>query len=193
MNLTKDSLGLLRSLMGAPLCCLSALSRSGGPLRAAELSQATGYGRGSTGRALRRLRRLGLVRYEPRSFTYSLDQEALARALRRGAQGGASAGLLALLLEQEDPLEAEQRRLWDALTPREQQVLQLLAREEPGGVPLTNGQIAARLSISEHTVRDHIRNIREKFGAPSKTGLRRFFRAWKYLPDGERERPDGEA
>jgi len=188
MNLTKDSLELLRELFGAPLCCLYALSRSAEPLRAGELSQATGYGRSATGRALRRLRRLGFVVYEPRSFTYRLEREALSRALAEEA-GGVSAGLLSALLEQEDPLEAEQRRLWDALTPREQQVLQLLAQVEEGGAPLTNGQIAARLSISEHTVRDHIRNIREKFGAASKTALVRFFRSWKYPPGrGEVER-----
>ncbi len=49
------------------------------------------------------------------------------------------------------------------LTPRELEVLQLLARG------LTNKAIAARLQISEHTVKFHIGSIMGKLGAESRT------------------------
>ncbi len=49
------------------------------------------------------------------------------------------------------------------LTPRETQVLQLLAE----GLP--NKVIAARLDISEHTVKFHIHSIMGKLGAQSRT------------------------
>ncbi len=49
------------------------------------------------------------------------------------------------------------------LTPREREVLQLLAE----GLP--NKAIAARLSISEHTVKFHVNAIMGKLGAQSRT------------------------
>ncbi|MFQ6028059.1 MAG: response regulator transcription factor [Dehalococcoidia bacterium] len=51
----------------------------------------------------------------------------------------------------------------DDLTPREQQVLQLLAE----GLP--NKAIASQLSISEHTVKFHVNAIMGKLGAQSRT------------------------
>ena len=50
-----------------------------------------------------------------------------------------------------------------ALTPREREVLRLLA----GG--LTNRQIAERLVVSEHTVHRHVTNILRKLDLPSRT------------------------
>ncbi len=49
------------------------------------------------------------------------------------------------------------------LTPRETQVLQLLAE----GLP--NKVIASQLEISEHTVKFHINSIMGKLGAQSRT------------------------
>jgi len=49
------------------------------------------------------------------------------------------------------------------LTPREQEVLQLLAE----GLP--NKAIASQLSISEHTVKFHVNAIMGKLGAQSRT------------------------
>lgn len=51
----------------------------------------------------------------------------------------------------------------DTLTPREGQVLQLLAQG------LANKQIALNLGISEHTVKFHISSIYTKLGANSRT------------------------
>ena len=51
----------------------------------------------------------------------------------------------------------------EALTPREQEVLQLLAE----GLP--NKTIADRLYISEHTVKFHVNAILSKLGAQSRT------------------------
>ncbi len=51
----------------------------------------------------------------------------------------------------------------EALTPRELQVLQLIARG------LANKAIAQELSISEHTVKFHVNSIFAKLGAQSRT------------------------
>jgi len=53
--------------------------------------------------------------------------------------------------------------LIESLTPREREVLQMLA----GG--LANKEIAARLDISEHTVKFHVGSILGKLGAGSRT------------------------
>ncbi len=52
-----------------------------------------------------------------------------------------------------------------SLTPRERQVLGAVAR---GG---TTAEIAAELSMSPHTVRDHIKTVFEKVGVSSRGGL----------------------
>ena len=62
--------------------------------------------------------------------------------------------------------------LFEPLTPREKEVLQMLASG------LGNKQIAARLRISEHTAKFHVASILGKLGASSRTeavslGLRR--------------------
>jgi two-component system, NarL family, response regulator YdfI len=53
--------------------------------------------------------------------------------------------------------------LAEALTPREREVLQMLA----GG--LANKEIAAKLSISDHTVKFHVASILGKLGASTRT------------------------
>lgn len=61
---------------------------------------------------------------------------------------------------------AESRQLAElaeALTPRESQVLQMLASG------LGNKEIAAKLSISEHTVKFHVASILGKLGAATRT------------------------
>ena len=52
-----------------------------------------------------------------------------------------------------------------SLTARELEVVGLLA------VGLGNAEIAERLHISAHTVRNHIRNAREKLHAPTRLAL----------------------
>ena len=63
-------------------------------------------------------------------------------------------------------------QLSESLTPRESEVLQMLASG------LANKEIAARLAISEHTVKFHVASILGKLGAGSRTeavslGIRR--------------------
>lgn len=65
------------------------------------------------------------------------------------------------LLRRREPAQHEHA---PALTPREQQVLQLLAR----GLP--NAEIARRLVISPKTVGTHIAHIYEKLGVRSRVG-----------------------
>lgn len=71
-----------------------------------------------------------------------------------------------------DPLSRSLADLAEELTPRESEVLQMLANG------LANKEIAARLSISEHTVKFHVASILGKLGAGSRTeavslGIRR--------------------
>jgi DNA-binding NarL/FixJ family response regulator len=51
------------------------------------------------------------------------------------------------------------------LSPREQQMVELL-RER-----LTNKQIAARLSVSEQTVKNHVHNMLRKLGVPNRSAI----------------------
>jgi DNA-binding NarL/FixJ family response regulator len=61
------------------------------------------------------------------------------------------------------PQRSEDDSVAEPLTPRESEVLRLLA--EGSG----NKEIAARLNISEHTIKFHIRSILGKLGAASRT------------------------
>ncbi len=61
------------------------------------------------------------------------------------------------------PLPDSPADLTEELTPRETEVLALLAEG------LVNREIALRLSISEHTIKFHIRSILGKLGASTRT------------------------
>jgi DNA-binding NarL/FixJ family response regulator len=61
------------------------------------------------------------------------------------------------------PQQSEEDAHAEALTPREGEVLRLLA--DGSG----NKEIAAHLNISEHTIKFHIRSILGKLGATSRT------------------------
>jgi len=101
----------------------------------------------------------------------------VTRALKAGARAYLLKGMLRKeLLETIRAVHAGQRRLStevaaevaehisdDALTPREIDVLRLVA----GGN--TNKEIAARLSITEESVKSHIRNILSKLRANDRT------------------------
>ena len=81
-------------------------------------------------------------------------------------------GELALAAASTRTRNGEAAELFEPLTPREKEVLQMLA----GG--LGNKQIAAHLKISEHTAKFHVASILGKLGASSRTeavalGLRR--------------------
>jgi NarL family two-component system response regulator YdfI len=71
-----------------------------------------------------------------------------------------------------EPASRPLAELTEPLTPRESEVLQMLASG------LANKEIAARLTISEHTVKFHVASILGKLGAGSRTeavslGIRR--------------------
>ena len=81
-------------------------------------------------------------------------------------------GELALAAASTRTRNGEAAELFEPLTPREKQVLQMLASG------LGNKQIAAYLKISEHTAKFHVASILSKLGASSRTeavsmGLRR--------------------
>jgi DNA-binding NarL/FixJ family response regulator len=117
-----------------------------------------------------------------------LDPQTTAQALRMGARAVLPAELprpqLLAALEAVSrgflvamPVEAETivavsqipsatngvEELLEPLTPREQEVLRMLA------LGLANKEIAARLNISEHTVKFHVAAILGKLGAASRT------------------------
>jgi two-component system nitrate/nitrite response regulator NarL len=91
-----------------------------------------------------------------------VSRERLAAAVRASAAGLASLepGLLDEVLPARSP---DDMRPAEALTPRELEVLQLLAEG------LANKEIAQRLEISEHTVKFHVNAIMGKLGAQSRT------------------------
>ncbi|WP_433082922.1 response regulator [Dactylosporangium sp. CA-052675] len=96
-------------------------------------------------------------------LTKEAGGEEIRAALRRVLDDGAALDpavqhhvLNALTRGEPAPAEPGERR--DGLTPREAEVLGLIA----GG--LTNGQIAARLFISEGTVKSHVNHLLAKLG-----------------------------
>ena len=107
--------------------------------------------------------RAGACAYLPKSRATA----DVVEAVRRAAQGEMliPAGQLARLLARSHEMardDHERRRLRDALTPREKEVLALMAEG------LDNRAIAADLGIGFTTVRGHVQNILEKLDAHSK-------------------------
>lgn len=92
------------------------------------------------------------------------DAETLAAALLASAKGLATIPRadLAILLPEEERIDPAVKAPTEALTHRELEVLQLMARG------LTNRQIARRLQISEHTVKFHAGAILGKLSARSR-------------------------
>ena len=91
----------------------------------------------------------------------SRDLGEVLSAIRSAAAGESlvSPQLLARLLPR---LRREHREVGESITEREREVLQCLAEG------LTNADIAGRLSVSVHTVRNHVANLSTKLGAHSK-------------------------
>lgn len=95
----------------------------------------------------------------------SSREELLAAvgALHHGLLVGTPALLGQVLASSAEDTEPQAATGMEALTEREVQVLGLLAQG------LANKQIAARLGISEHTVKFHVSGIYTKLGANSRT------------------------
>jgi DNA-binding NarL/FixJ family response regulator len=107
--------------------------------------------------------RAGACAYLPKSRATA----DVVDAVRRAAEGEMliPAGQLASLLARSHEMardDRERQRLLDALTPRENEVLSLMAEG------LDNRAIAADLGIGFSTVRGHVQNILEKLDAHSK-------------------------
>lgn len=66
----------------------------------------------------------------------------------------------------------------DLLTPREIEILELIDQG------LTNQQIASRLSLTLHTVKNHVHNLLGKLGVGSRAEAVTVFRARKYANPG---------
>lgn len=94
----------------------------------------------------------------------AVDSETLAAALLASARGLVSIPRqeIATLLPHEERIEPATHAPTESLTPRELEVLQLMARG------LTNRQIARRLEISEHTVKFHAGALLGKLNARSR-------------------------
>jgi two-component system NarL family response regulator len=126
-------------------------------------------------RALRReLPHIGVVfvtMYENDEFVYrglqaggrgyilkDADPETMLRAIRAVAAGESLLGpsIAQKVMRQFAGMDKVQRSLVDDLTPRELEILKLIAEG------LSNREIAARLVISEKTVKNHINNILSK-------------------------------
>jgi DNA-binding CsgD family transcriptional regulator len=83
------------------------------------------------------------------------------------------ADLLAAALAQRKT-HGEMYRRWQSLSPREQDVTALTCRG------YTNRQIAARLGVSEETVKTHVRNALVKFNLHGKGELRMALGEWDF-------------
>ena len=63
---------------------------------------------------------------------------------------------------------------WESLTPREQEVTALVC------LGYSNGQMAARMGITEAGVKFHLRNVYAKFEAKKRSQLRQIFAGWDF-------------
>ncbi len=103
-----------------------------------------------------------------------LSPEQLVAALRAAAEGliVMHPAEVAAFFPAARPASRPLAELVEPLTPRESEVLQMLASG------LGNKEIAARMAVSEHTIKFHVASILGKLGAASRTeavalGIRR--------------------
>ncbi len=130
----------------------------------------TGYPLGLAGTALGRPDRLlaAAVAYqsalEPRPYREAQSPEAAAARLKdRVTRGALDSDSVEAVLAVAGHARTKVRRD-DALTPRETEILGLVARG------LSNRDIATRLVLSEKTVRNHVERTYAKIGATNRVG-----------------------
>lgn len=141
-----------------------------------ERPDGSGYPAGSRGTSLTRADRLlaAAVAYrsaiEPRPYREALEPgEAVARLQRRAAAGQLDAEAVAAIAAAVGAVGACARPATPAgLSPREAEILTLVAQGR------TNRQIAASLSISEKTVRNHVEHTYAKIGVSNRVGASLF-------------------
>ena len=92
------------------------------------------------------------------SFTIAGEFETLADARASGIEAAGT-----LIADPKNPRRSNGETLEEPLTPREIDVLELLAEG------LANKPIAARLGISDQTVKFHVASICGKLGAANRT------------------------
>lgn len=130
----------------------------------------SGYPLGLAGAALGRPERLlaAAVAYqsaiEPRPYRAAYTSAEAADRLRKRVADGALDGECAEAVLAVAGHASSKVRRDDALTPRETEVLGLVARG------LSNREIAARLVLSEKTVRNHVERTYAKVGATNRVG-----------------------
>jgi DNA-binding NarL/FixJ family response regulator len=92
--------------------------------------------------------------------TKNIGRAQLLDALRAVARGESllDTKITGAVLDRLKELSAAEETESDPLSPREREVLALIARG------LTNRQIAEALTISEHTARNHVTSILDKLG-----------------------------
>ncbi|MDQ3855113.1 MAG: response regulator transcription factor [Chloroflexota bacterium] len=105
------------------------------------------------------------------------------RGVARGQDGWVSRRVAAKMIQRAKVRSRNQTPAQSALSPREQEVLELLA----GGIP--NPEIASTLFISEGTVRNHVTSIYNKLGA--RTRAEAVAKAWQLRAREERDRSNG--
>ena len=84
-----------------------------------------------------------------------------------------AADLLSLALQQRRAAD-DNLRCWGLLSPREQEVAALVC------LNYSNAQIAARLNISQSTVKTHVSNVLRKFSLQRRTDLRLALAEWDF-------------
>ncbi len=122
---------------------------------------------------------LGLLGYRRvRRVTFQAEQDLLESLSYLAEQEHLPAEQVAteLLLQDMSRRKATEAYLdyWEELSPREQQVAALIC------LNYTNRQAAARLGISEETVKTHMRNLLAKFGMHNRSELRQALADWDF-------------
>jgi DNA-binding NarL/FixJ family response regulator len=110
---------------------------------------------------------------DPFVFAYRLEP-TLFEALSLRTEGGHSLREFVERLNETSEVSAGDHRLLEDLTPREREVLDLLAASK------SNREIADQLYLSEATVKVHVRHILRKLGVRTRTeaAVRRVTMRW---------------
>lgn len=122
---------------------------------------------------------LGLLGYgRVRRVTFQAEQDLLETLSSMAEQEHRPTEQVAtdLLMQAMSQRKASEAYLqyWEMLSPREQQVAALVC------LNYTNRQAAARLGISEETVKTHMRNLLAKFDMHSRSDLRQALADWDF-------------